>query len=80
LYISHKIYTFAQNYANFVQKRFSSVYMQTFVISAPVQQIATSVEQLTPEQQDAARKFLHGGQVYLHYDGHLYDAKGVLVK
>ena len=58
----------------------TTVIMQTFVISAPVQQIATSVEQLTPEQQAAARKFLHGGQVCLHYDGRLYDAKGVLVK
>jgi len=57
----------------------TTVIMQTFHIAA-AQQITTNVEQLTPEQQAAAHKFLHGGQVYLHYDGRLYDAKGVRVE
>ena len=57
----------------------TTVIMQTFHIAA-AQQITTNVEQLTPEQQAAAHKFLHGGQDYLHYDGRLYDATGVRVE
>ena len=36
----------------------------------------TSLDQLTQEQQKSARKYLHAGQVYLHYDGRVYDANG----
>ncbi len=40
----------------------------------------TPLEQLSAEQQRAASKFLHGGQVYMHYAGRVYDAQGRLIK
>jgi hypothetical protein len=39
----------------------------------------TPLEQLSAEQQRAASKFLHAGQVYMHYAGHVYDAQGRLI-
>lgn len=38
--------------------------------------VVTEVEQLSSEQQRVARKFLHAGQVYMHYAGKVYDAQG----
>lgn len=53
----------------------TTVIMQTFVIAA-APQVPTNTEQLTPEQRQQAVKYLHGGKVYLHYAGQVYDAEG----
>ena len=52
----------------------TTVIMTVFHIAAG--QHPTEVQQLSAEQQKTARKFLHAGQVYLHYDGRVYDASG----
>jgi hypothetical protein len=52
----------------------TTVIMTVFHIAAG--QHPTPVKQLTAEQQKTARKFLHAGQVYLHFDGRVYDASG----
>ena len=53
----------------------TTVIMTVFHIAAG-QGTGTDVENLTPEQQQAARKYLHAGKVYLHYEGRVYDANG----
>ena len=57
----------------------TTVAMKDFVIS-PGQGVPTDTEQLTPDQQREARKFIHAGQVFLHYNGRVYDATGRIVK
>ena len=57
----------------------TTVIMQTFHISADPSQ-ATAIDQLSPELQHAARKFLHAGQVWMNHNGRLYDAQGKLVR
>lgn len=57
----------------------TTVIMQHFHIQGTQQPIATGTEQLTPEQQNAARKFLHAGELYLNYGGRTYDANGRLI-
>lgn len=54
----------------------TTVIMQTFVIAAAAPQDPTDTEQLTPEQRQQAVKYLHGGKVYLHYAGKVYDVEG----
>ena len=56
----------------------TTVIMTIFTIQA-APEIPTLVEQLTPEQQQAAQKYLHAGTVYLNYFGHVYDANGRLM-
>jgi hypothetical protein len=53
----------------------TTVEMKDFVIQAS-QQVPTRTEQLTPEEQRAATKFLHAGKVFLYYNGQTYDAAG----
>lgn len=57
----------------------TTVIMQTFTIQPDPEQ-ATNIDQLTPEQLRSAAKYLHAGKVYVSYGGHLYDAKGVLIR
>lgn len=53
----------------------TTVIKQTFSIAAAPQD-HTDTEQLTPEQQKMAQKYLHGGKVYLYYAGQVYDMEG----
>ena len=57
----------------------TTVIMTVFTIEAAPGGITTEISQLTPEQQQAARKYLHAGQMYMHYAGRVYDAQGKLV-
>lgn len=57
----------------------TTVIMQDFHIIAS-QPITTALPQLTAEQQRRAAKYLHGGKVYLHYNGRVYDAQGMLIQ
>jgi len=57
-----------------------SMVITTLFTIQPKQDISTAAPQLTPEQQQAASKFLHAGQMYLHYAGHVYDAQGKLIE
>ncbi|MBR6118165.1 MAG: hypothetical protein IKQ11_04840 [Paludibacteraceae bacterium] len=57
----------------------TTVIMTIFTIEASSGD-ETDVEQLSAEQQRAARKFMHAGQVYMHYAGRVYDAQGKLIK
>ena len=56
----------------------TTVIMTVFTIVP--QDIISAVEQLTPEQQQSARKYIHAGQVFLYYSGHVYDSQGQLIK
>jgi len=53
----------------------TTVMMTVFTIEAG-KPTPTEVEQLSAAQQKSARKVLHAGQVYLLYDGRVYDANG----
>ena len=53
----------------------TTVMMKVFTIEAG-EPTPTEVEQLSAAQQKSARKVLHAGQVYLLYDGRVYDANG----
>ena len=55
----------------------TTVIMTVFTISAAE---PTDIEQLNAEQQRAASKFFHAGNVYLNYNGRVYDAQGKLIK
>ncbi len=57
----------------------TTVVMQSFEINA-APETPTDVKQLTPAQQRAADKYLHGGKVMMHYNGRVYDAAGKRVK
>ena len=57
----------------------TTVIMTIFTIEASSGD-ETDVEQLSAEQQRAACKFMHAGQVYMHYAGRVYDAQGKLIK
>ena len=54
----------------------TTVIMTVFTIHA-AQNVTTSTAPLTDEQKRAARKYIHDGKLYLHYNGHIYDAKGI---
>ena len=54
------------------------VIMTVFTIEAKPG-VTTEVDQLSADQQRAARKFLHAGQVYMNYAGRVYDAQGKLI-
>ena len=56
----------------------TTVIMTVFQIAADPH-TGTDVENLTAEQQQNARKYLHEGKVYLEYEGRAYDAAGKLV-
>ena len=57
----------------------TTVIMNTFHINA-APQVATYVEQLTPEQMRDAQKYMHAGQVYVYYNGSLYNTEGKRVQ
>ena len=56
----------------------TTVIMTVFTIEAKPG-VTTEVDQLSADQQRAARKFLHAGQVYMNYAGRVYDAQGKLI-
>lgn len=53
----------------------TTVIMTVFSIS-PDPDVATGSGQLTPQQLRAAQKYVHGGKVFVSYNGHTYDADG----
>lgn len=58
-------------------------YLPTTVIMTVFQiipDVNTAIEQLTPEQVRSAQKFLHGGKVFVNYNGHTYDVDGKLIQ
>lgn len=57
----------------------TTVIMNTFHVQA-APQVATYVEQLTPEQMRDAQKYMHAGQVYVYYNGSLYNTEGKRVQ
>lgn len=57
----------------------TTVVMQSFMIKA-APYTPTDIKQLSPAQQRAADKYLHGGKVYMHYNGRIYDAAGKRVE
>ena len=57
------------------------VIMQTFTIEPdPNAEMPTAVEQLSQEQLRSAPKYLHAGNVFVSFDGRVYDAKGQLIR
>jgi len=57
----------------------TTVVMQSFVINA-APETPTDIKQLTPAQQRAADKYLHGGKVMMYFNGRIYDAAGKRVE
>ena len=53
--------------------------MQTFVIDGGVPS-ETPEQQLTPQQLQGAKKYMHNGTIFVSYEGGVYDIDGKLIK